>query len=476
VLERLLRHWRGSAVGDEPDTQALYMVSLTLVRMAEGGLQDHVGGGFFRYSVDRFWRIPHFEKMLYDNGPLLALYSQAHLATGEPLFAQAAQDCADWLLADMRSPEGGFYASRDADSEGEEGKYYVWTPEEIEALVPREEYRVLAQRYDLAGRPNFEGKWHLAAREPLAETAKALSLDEEEAQSLLRRAYRRLLDARRQRVPPGRDEKQLASWNALAIRGLAIAGSVLCREDLVETAAAAADFIRERMLRDGRLLASYKDGSARFPAYLDDHAFLLDALLELLQVRWDSGHLRFAIGLADALLEHFHDAENGGFWFTSNDHEPLIHRPKPLGDESMPSGNGIAARALQRLGFLLGENRYLDAAEGTLQYAWPALSEYPHAHVSLLTALEEYLAPPEIVIVRGEAREAGAWRDAVTRVYAPRRLVFAIPEDTEDLPGALAERAARPEHTLAYRCTGARCSLPLESLDALAAELAESAS
>ncbi|HEX7060343.1 MAG TPA: thioredoxin domain-containing protein, partial [Woeseiaceae bacterium] len=169
------------------------------------------------------------------------------------------------------------------------------------------------------------------------------------------------------------------------------------------------------------------------------------------------------------------DAENGGFWFTADDHEPLIHRPKPLGDESMPSGNGIAARALQRLGFLLGENRYLAAAEGTLQYAWPALSEYPHAHVSLLTALEEYLAPPEIVIVRGEAREAGAWRDAVTRVYAPRRLVFAIPEDAEDLPGALAERAARPEHTLAYRCTGTRCSLPLESLDALAAELAESA-
>ncbi|HEX7061139.1 MAG TPA: thioredoxin domain-containing protein, partial [Woeseiaceae bacterium] len=353
VLERLLRHWRSTALGNEPDTQALYIVSLTFVRMAEGGLQDHVGGGFFRYSVDRFWRIPHFEKMLYDNGPLLALYSQAHLATGEPLFAQAAEDCADWLLADMRSPEGGFYASRDADSEGEEGKYYVWTPEAIAALVSPEEYRVLAQRYDLAGRPNFEGKWHLAAREPLAETAKALSLDEEEARALLRRAYARLLDARRQRVPPGRDEKQLASWNALAVRGLAIAGSVLRREDLLEAAAAAADFIHQRMLRDGRLLASYKDGSARFPAYLDDHAFLLDALLELLQVRWDSGRLAFAIGLADALLEHFQDAENGGFWFTADDHEPLIHRPKPLGDESMPSGNGIAARALQRLGFLL---------------------------------------------------------------------------------------------------------------------------
>lgn len=169
-LERLLRHWRDSASLDAPDTEALYMVSLTLMRMAEGGLQDHVGGGFYRYSVDRYWRIPHFEKMLYDNGPLLALYAEAHLATGEPLFGQAANDCADWLLEDMRSTEGGFHASRDADSEGEEGKYYVWTPEEVESLLPPDEYRVLARRYAFDGIPNFEGKWHLAAREPLADT------------------------------------------------------------------------------------------------------------------------------------------------------------------------------------------------------------------------------------------------------------------------------------------------------------------
>ncbi len=447
------------------------MVSLTLVRMAEGGLQDHVGGGFFRYSVDRFWRIPHFEKMLYDNGALLALYAHAHLATGEPLFARAANDCADWLLGDMRSPEGGFYSSRDADSEGEEGRYYVWTRDEIEALLPADELRVVERRYGLDGTPSYDGTGPLAARDPPHETAAPRRRGAGAAPAARRRARERLAEARARRTPPGRDEKQLTAWNALAIRGLAIAGGVLGRPDLVDAAAAGTDFIAARLWRDGRLLASYKDGEARFPAYLDDYAFLLDALLELLQARWDGARLAFAVALADALLAHFYDEENGGFWFTADDHEPLIHRPKPLGDESMPSGNGIAARALQRLGFLLGETRYLDAAARTLQYAAPALAEHPQAYVTMLTALEEYLSHPEIVIVRGDAGEAAAWRDAVTRIYAPRRLVFAIPADAEGLPGALAERAARPGTTVAYRCTGTRCSLPIESLDALAAEL-----
>jgi hypothetical protein len=472
-IERLLRHWRDSALGSEPDTEALYMASLTLLRMSEGGLRDHLGGGFYRYSVDRYWQIPHFEKMLYDNGPLLALYAEAHLATGEPLFRQAALDCADWLLRDMRSSEGAFYASRDADSEGEEGRFYVWTPEEVEAVLPPDEYRVFARRFGLAGTSNFEGKWHLAAREPLTETASALGIGEDDLDALLARSRERLLEVRAQRVPPGRDEKQLASWNALAVRGLAIAGSALERTDLIQAATEAADFIRDRMLRDGRLLASYKDGSARFPAYLDDHAFLLDAELELLQVAWETSRLELAVTLADTLLEQFHDRENGGFFFTADDHEQLIQRPKPLADESMPSGNGIAARALQRLGFLLGETRYLTAAEGTLQHAAQAMTEFPHAHVTLLTALEEYLKHPEIVVIRGEADEIAAWREAVTRIYAPRRLVFAIPAECENLPGALAERRARAGKTVAYRCQGSRCSLPVTSLDALAAELTE---
>jgi hypothetical protein len=471
-LDRLLRHWRASAHGQDPDVEALYMTTLTLTRMAEGGIYDHLGGGFCRYSVDGHWQIPHFEKMLYDNGPLLALYSQAYLATGEPLFAKVAGETADWLLSDMRSAEGAFYASRDADSEGEEGRYYVWSDDDVRSLLPQDQYEVFARRFGLNSEPNFEGKWHLTVREPLSALATSLGRPEAELADLLECARRTLLEVRGRRVAPERDEKQLTSWNALAIRGLAIAGSALQRDDLVEAAARATDFLRERMLQNGRLLASYKD-TARFAAYLDDHAFLLDALLELLQADWQLRYLQLAQQLADILLEHFYDADAGGFWFTADDHEALMHRPKPLADESMPSGNGVAALSLQRLGFLLGEARYLQAAERTLSCASQTMSQHPQAHVTLLTALEEYLGNPETVIIRGERPEIDRWRDAARRVYAPGRMVFAIPAYCADLPGALAERAAREGETIAYRCLGSHCSLPFENLDSLAGALSE---
>ena len=473
TIDRLLRQWRDSASGDDPDVDALYMATLTLTRMADGGLFDHVGGGFCRYSVDRYWQIPHFEKMLYDNGPLLALYAQAFLATGDEYFAAIANATADWMLSDMQSPQGGFFATRDADSEGEEGLYYLWTPDEVRELLDESDYTVFASRFGLDAPANFEGRWHLTVRRSMEDVAADANLAESDAVAAIDRGKQVLLKTRAGRVPPGRDEKQLASWNALAIRGLAIAGRALEREDLVEAAVRAVDFIRATLFVDGRLLASYKDGEARFPAYLDDHAFLLDALLELIQARWSSEHLHFAVALADTLLDHFEDPESGGFFFTANDHEELIHRPKPLADESVPSGNGIAAFALQRLGFLLGETRYLDAAGRTLRAAWRAMDEYPHGHVTLLTALEEYLDHPEIVIIRGDEDEIARWRDAAAKLYAPRRLVFAIGRDEQSLPGALADRAALPDDAVAYRCLGTHCELPVTSWEALAASLSE---
>ena len=473
TIDRLLRQWRDSASGDDPDVDALYMATLTLTRMADGGLFDHVGGGFCRYSVDRYWQIPHFEKMLYDNGPLLALYAQAFLATGDEYFAAIANATADWMLSDMQSPQGGFFATRDANSEGEEGLYYLWTPDEVRELLDESDYTVFASRFGLDAPANFEGRWHLTVRRSMEDVAADANLAESDAVAAIDRGKRALLKTRAGRVPPGRDEKQLASWNALAIRGLAIAGRALEREDLVEAAVRAVDFIRATLFVDGRLLASYKDGEARFPAYLDDHAFLLDALLELIQARWSSEHLHFAVALADTLLDHFEDPESGGFFFTANDHEELIHRPKPLADESVPSGNGIAAFALQRLGFLLGETRYLDAAGRTLRAAWRAMDEYPHGHVTLLTALEEYLDHPEIVIIRGDEDEIARWRDAAAKLYAPRRLVFAIGRDEQSLPGALADRAALPDDAVAYRCLGTHCELPVTSWEALAASLSE---
>ncbi len=461
TIDRLLRHWRSSANDAEPDLDALFMVTLTLTRMADGGLFDHVGGGFSRYSVDRFWQIPHFEKMLYDNGPLLALYAQTAMATGETAFRDTANATADWMIGDMQAENGGFFSTRDADSEGEEGIYYLWTPDQARSLLG-DDYEVFARRFGLDQDANFEGQWHLSVREPIPDADAATTIE---------RAKKKLLAERSKRVAPDRDEKQLTSWNALAIRGLAIAGRSLQRPDLIESAIRATDFIHDNMMRDGRLLASYKDGEARLAAYLDDHAFLLDALLELLQSRWDSGHLDLAIEIADLMLEHFADSDNGGFFFTADDHEALIHRPKPLADEAVPSGNGIAAFALQRLGFLLGESRYLDAAEGTLRAGWPALNQYAHGHVSLLNALEEYLDHPEIIIIRGAMNEITHWRDSAARLYAPGRLVFAIGADAAGLPGALADRKALDGETVAYRCLGTHCEMPVTTWEALAAQL-----
>lgn len=471
TVDRCLRIWRGSANSSEPDIDALFMASLTLKRMAEGGLFDHLGGGFFRYSVDRYWQIPHFEKMLYDNGPLLALYADAHLATGEGLFADAANATADWMLTDMRSAEGGFYATRDADSEGEEGLYYLWSPAAVAEILDPDDYPLFAKRFGLGEAPNFEDRWHLSVRKSYADLADTGDRPVPEIRDRIAAAAARLLTARDKRVEPGRDEKQLTSWNALAIRALSKAGLALGREELIEAAAAAADFVADKLRIDGRLKASYKDGRARFDAYLDDYAFMIDALLSLLEARWDGGHLAFTIELADTLLDRFEDRDNGGFYFTAHDHETLIHRPKPLADEATPSGNGIAAFALQRLGFLLGETRYLDAAERTLRTAWRALEEYPHGHVSLLTALEEYLDHPEIIVIRGERKEIAGWRKAAAGLYAPRRMLFAIDASEPNLPGALAERSAAEGQTLAYRCVGTHCDLPLTSFKAFTAAL-----
>jgi len=475
TIDRLLRHWRDSANEPEPDIEALFMATLTLTRMAEGGLFDHVGGGFCRYSVDRYWQIPHFEKMLYDNGPLLALYAQAALATGDAFFAETADATANWMLADMQADNGGFFATRDADSEGHEGTYYLWRPEQVRELLGGD-YDVFARRFGLNRDANFEGQWHLAVSESIGDVAASTGRKEKDVMSAIESAREVLLSERQKRVPPDRDEKQLTAWNALAIRGLAIAGRALQRPDLVDAAARATEFLNSTVLVDGRLLASFKDGQARFPAYLDDHAFLLDALLEQLQSRWDTAHLDFAIQIADLLLEHFEDRNNGGFFFTANDHETLIHRPKPLADEAVPSGNGIAAFALQRLGFLLGETRYLDAAERTLRAAWQAMAEFPHGHVSLLTALEEYLEHPEIVIIRGDADNVAHWRDSAARLYAPRRLVFAISRDEAGLPGALSDRKALDGDTVAYRCLGTHCEMPVTTWEALAAQLSETKS
>ena len=469
-LELLLRQWRAGADGDTPDLHALYMSGLTLRRMGDGGINDQLAGGFCRYSVDEYWMIPHFEKMLYDNGGLLAVYADAYVATGDALYCKVAADTADWVRREMQSPEGGYYSSLDADSEGHEGKFYVWNRDEVRSALTAEEYAAFAPRYGLDREPNFEGQWHLHVFRSVEDIASTLGRPPEGVEAALGSARQKLLRLRERRIRPGRDDKILASWNGLMIRGLAVAARALGRDDLAESAGRALEFVRRTLWREGRLLATYNDGRAHLNAYLDDYAFLADAVLELQQVRFRADELKFARELLEVCLRHFGDERAGGFFFTSDDHEQLIHRSKSFGDDATPAGNGVAAFALQRMGYLLGEARYLEAAERTIRAGWAVMERYPQGHTSLLMALEEMLHPPEIVVLRGDPGMTESWRRELAKLYSPRRMVLAVPADAPDLPTAIAEKTPRGA-AVAYVCRGNVCGEPIASFPELAEAL-----
>lgn len=478
--QRLLRHWRASAQEASPDVQALYLCSLTMKRMAQGGLFDHLGGGFFRYSVDRYWMIPHFEKMLYDNAQLLTLYSLGWQASGDEQFREVAAQTADWMVREMQSDDGGYYSTLDADSrtpgsdQGEpkqEGAFYVWDRHEIKSLLDAKSYATFAEAFGLDGEPNFEHKhWHLHANKA-AEMLDAQANPDNAVPAQLAAAQNTLFAVREKRPRPDRDEKIIAAWNGLAIHSMAVAARTLSRPDFDESARRAARFLKGAMYEDSRLKSVYKDGRARFDGYLDDHAFVLAGLIELLQNRWDSKLLSFAQSLADHLLDEFEDPDQYGFFFTAHRHEKLIFRPKNFADEALPSGNGIAALALLRLGWLLAEPRYLDTVQRTLLGAREEIEHYPAAHASLLDALEEWHDPGELVIIRGDGDEGRRWWKAATLVYAPKRQVYLIPPQTGGLPDALNTKVAG-EGCRAYVCRGTVCGEPLESLEGLAAALA----
>ncbi len=453
---------------------ALTIARLTLTRMAEGGVYDQLGGGFCRYSVDARWHIPHFEKMLYDNGPLLALYADAWAVTRDPLFERVVRETAAWAMREMQSPEGGYYSSLDADSEHEEGKFYVWTPDEVRARLTLDEYRIAGPYYGLDAPANFEGRhWHLRVAKPLAAIAAQLSMPLPECARLLESARAKLYAARERRVRPGRDEKILTSWNALMIRGMARAARVHGNAEWLASARAALDFVRATLWRSatggdrGRLLATWKDGKAHLNAYLDDHAFLLDALIEMMQAECRAADLQFAQALADTLLDQFEDAEHGGFYFVSHDHERLIHRAKTGPDNATPSGNGIAAVALQRFGHLIGDTRYIEAAQRAIRLFYPVLEQHPSAHATLLTALDESLAPPTVVVIRGSADATAPWRAALAERLRPDTLAVAIPAGVGGLPATLDKPGADGGNVHAWVCRGGVCLPPAASLPML---------
>jgi hypothetical protein len=453
------------ALGGERAAQ----VERTLAGMAAGGIHDQLGGGFCRYSVDERWEIPHFEKMLYDNAQLLPLYAHAARRFGRPEFEQAARGIVAWAQREMRARDGGWYAALDADSEGVEGRYYVWDRAQAEALLEPELWAVAEPYYGFDRAPNFEAEhWNPIVATPLAAVAARLDIALDEAERRLGAARAVLLRERERRLRPGTDDKVLAAWNALWAGGLARASSALREPAWLDLALGTIEFLERHAYVDGRLQASWKEGHARFPAYLDDHALLLEATLEVLARQFTSARLTRAIALAETLLERFEDPRHGGFWFTAHDHEQLIGRAKPVHDEALPSGNGVAARALLALGHLLGETRYLEAAERALRFAAAGLREAASGSASLLLALRDYVEPPSQTVIRlgGDAESDAAWRARADALRADGQQVWVIPADAGDLPGLLAQRQSRPGG-VAYVCRGANCEAPVTEPAAL---------
>jgi len=456
------------------------MAMQTLRSMAARGLQDHLGGGFFRYCVDARWTIPHFEKMLYDNAQLLPLYAGAAASFGDAACAQAANGIVEWLQREMTAGNGAFFSALDADSEGaegglEEGAFYVWTPEQLHASLGEGEFATVHAGYGLDGAPNFEERaWHLLKARTLEQIAQRLDRAPDEVQRDLASARAKLFAVRSQRTRPATDDKLLTAWNALMIIALSRAARALARPDWVAKADGALTALREGAWSAGVLYASIATPDTRIPGFLDDHAFALDAVVELLQCRWRDEDLNWAIELADALLEKFEDIEHGGFRFSAAEHATPLHNPRTFTDDALPSGNGVAARALLRLGHLLGATRYLQAAERCLRAASEALNRYPDACSTLLRALRDFHAPRPQVVIRSRDDEESVWREALREANLPQAEVFLIPADAASLPGVLAQRKPR-KGGIAYVCTGLSCRAPIHSPRKLITALRENA-
>ena len=471
ALERLLRHW---ASGDRRDRDALNMVTATLTQMGRGGLYDHLGGGFFRYATDREWRIPHFEKMLHDNGALLALYADALALGQDPLFAGVARETAGWLMGELQSPGGAYCTALAADSEGEEGKFYLWRRTAAKRLLGEEEYLVAETLYGLDKPANFAGRWHLHRRDAWRAVVERLYLTHADAARHLESAKAKLLAARQAREPPAKDDKVLSSWNGLAIAGMAKAGMQLGEPAWIASASQAADFLRTELVADGRLHASWRDGVRGHTGFLDDHANVLQGLLALLAARWRDEDWALAQFLGDELLNRFQDEKAGGFFFTPHDAPPLIHRPKPTLDDAPLPGNAAAIRALAALGHLAGEPRWLAAAERAARWALPLAQRHPASHCALLTAAEDALGAPELVIVRGPADAATAWMEAARSGYRPQRAACFIPYGVRQIPSYLPRLVAAgvQQQVSAFLCRGTTCSKPITDLAAFREALA----
>jgi uncharacterized protein YyaL (SSP411 family) len=473
AFDFLLRYWRRRGIDG-----ALEMVRATLTRMARGGIYDQLGGGFHRYSVDQVWLVPHFEKMLYDQSQLALLYLQTWQATGDPEYRRVTEETLDYVVREMTHPDGGFYSTQDADSEGEEGKFFLWDRAEIEVLLDPEAARVALRYWGVSDGPNFEGRNILNVPRVPEAVAKDLGVDQDRLRDVLARARAVLFDHRETRVKPGRDEKVLAGWNGMMLRAFAEASRAFGRPDYLRVAERNAGFLLSSLVEGGRLLRTWKDGRAKLLGYLEDYAMVADGLFALHESTLDRRWLDEARRLAVAMVDLFWDPQAEGFFDTGRDHETLVVRPRSLFDSAVPCGSSVAADVLLRLAVLTGESDFERRAMETIRSVAPLMTRYPSGFGRFLAALEFHLGSPvELAIVwpadaapGGRQAPLAPLLDEVFGRYLPSRVLTGGPEGTgEDLP-LLAAKRARGRPTV-YVCEGYACQAPTTEPGELGAQL-----
>ena len=458
-LEFLLRYWHRTG-----DAGALEMVEFTARKMAQGGIYDQLGGGFHRYAVDAIWLVPHFEKMLYDNAQLIRIYLHLYQITGDNFYKQVAVETLEYVRREMLDDAGGFYSSQDADSEGEEGKFFVWTPEEVEAILGAEDAQIFNFFYDVSAEGNFEEKNILHVTYTLEAASRALKIDEEKLAGVLARGKAALFAEREKRIKPFRDEKVLTAWNGLMLAAFAEAAAILDSEEYLAIAKINADFIIDQLTDGERLLRTWKDGRAKLNAYIEDYANFADALIEVYRATGELKYLREARRLADLMITEFWDEERGGFFFTSADHEELIVRNKDFYDNATPSGNSMAADVLLRLAKYYGEDKYERFAATVLRIAAAQIRRYPQGFGRALSAIEFHLSPVKEIVVIG--RKGNPIEREVKGRYLPYT-VLAIAERPDDELPLLKDRAMVDEKPTAYVCENFVCKRPVTEIAGL---------
>jgi hypothetical protein len=469
TYEFLLRSWHATR-----DPEPLRMAERTLQKMAHGGMYDQLGGGFHRYSTDAAWLVPHFEKMLYDNAQLASLYLHAYQATGNAFYRRVVEETLAYVEREMLDPAGGFYSSQDADSEGEEGKFFVWSKLEVDLALGQERSRIVRAYYGVSEVGNFEGRNILWRPRPDEEAAAELSISVDELQAIVADARTKLFAMRSQRIAPARDDKVLTSWNALMLKAFAEAGATLENENYIDIARRNARFVCEQLRRDGRLLRSWKDGQAKLNGYLEDYAYLIEALLVLHESTFEQRWLDEATRLADSMIDLFWDEPSAVFFDTGRDHEQLVVRPRDMFDNATPSGGSSAAFALLRLGAFTGNTDYERYAVSSIRSVREYLDRVPTGFANWLAALDFYLSTPKEIAVIGPRSHPSTidLLRVVHQRYLPNRVLAGseapAANATSPLPAARDMIDGKPT---VYVCENYTCQLPVTTPEALAAQL-----